>query len=361
MTLPEDEARRSPRRQFVVRGLGTLASVPILLAACGGDDEAAPPGAAEAPATTGAATTTGAAEEATGPWSFTDDFGNVVELPSPPQKVVAEQDAAAALWELGIVPVGVFAQFPLAEVPQFEGRDVSGIASVGEVYGELNLEVLAGLEPDLIVTSLTPTYPPLRGFADEEQVETVRAIAPIVVFDASLPATTMLGRLEELAGSLGADLESPEVTEIRQRFEDAVQELKATAAEKPGLTVLAASASPDNFWVANPRDFTDLQEYQRWGVQMVVPAGKERFFQQLSWERADTYPADLIFLDSRLGTSFLESDALEEQPTWGTLPAVQAGQVVPWLPVTVATYEWFTRDIEELTAGMRSANADVVS
>jgi iron complex transport system substrate-binding protein len=350
MTLPEDEARRTTRRQFVVGGLGALASVPILLAACGGDDEAAPADAAEAPAATGAAT------EATGPWSFTDDFGNVVELPSPPQKVVAEQDAAAALWELGIVPVGVFAGTPLADVPQFEGRDVSGIATVGEVYGELNLEVLAGLEPDLIVTARVADFP-LRGFTDDKQVETVAAIAPIIAFNASRPATEVLQRLEELATSLGADVEAPEVAEIRSRFDEAVAALQAAAAEKPGLTVLAASATPDNFYAANPGDFTDLQEYQRWGVEMVVPTGKEPFFQVLSWEQADKYPADLIFFDSRPG--LLEAAA--EKPTWQALPAVQAGQVVRWLPVTVVTYEWFTRDIEALAAGITSANADVVS
>ena len=44
---------------------------------------------------------------ADGAWSFTDDAGKTVELPSRPLKIAADMNAASALWDFGIRPAAV--------------------------------------------------------------------------------------------------------------------------------------------------------------------------------------------------------------------------------------------------------------
>src|SRR5687767_2063778 len=46
------------------------------------------------------------ATPATGEWSYTDVLGNTVTLPEAPVRIVANIVTAAALWDLGIHPVG---------------------------------------------------------------------------------------------------------------------------------------------------------------------------------------------------------------------------------------------------------------
>src|SRR5262245_60469474 len=45
------------------------------------------------------------AESADGEWSVMDDAGRTVTLPARPQRIVADMNAASALWDFGIRPV----------------------------------------------------------------------------------------------------------------------------------------------------------------------------------------------------------------------------------------------------------------
>ncbi len=65
-------------------------------------------------------TATLAAEQAeqAGPWTFTDDRGVEVTLESRPQRIVAYETAASALWHVGITPVGIFGGSTAGRQPQ---------------------------------------------------------------------------------------------------------------------------------------------------------------------------------------------------------------------------------------------------
>jgi iron complex transport system substrate-binding protein len=80
-----------------------------------------------------------------------------------PTRIIAQEDAAAALWSFGIRPIATYGYQPLSENPQFEGVDVSGVDTVGEAFGEINIEKIPALDPDLIVTSLWPSEGPAGG------------------------------------------------------------------------------------------------------------------------------------------------------------------------------------------------------
>ena len=93
------------------------------------------------------------AEDA-GSWEFTDDRGVTVSLAQPPQRVVAFVAAAAALWDFGLRPVGIFGpsrrEDGSAGDHQVGNLDLDAVTSVGNTFDEFNIERYAALRPDLL-------------------------------------------------------------------------------------------------------------------------------------------------------------------------------------------------------------------
>lgn len=330
-----------------------LALVPLVLAACGGSDDDG-----------GSTASTAEAAAASGPWSFTDDRGVTVELDETPETIVAYDTAGSALWYQGIVPAAIFGGAPLSQDNAlFDGLDVSQSESIGEVYGEINLEKLAALEPDLVVTAYDPAQELPFGFKNEQQLETVESFAPVVAIDSIPVPSKVIERFGELADALGADPEDPERVEARERFEAAAAALQETAAEKTDISVAAVGPFEDGLYFAQPARFPALEEYADWGVRFTSigdkPTAKskefqvEDFWQVVSYEQADRYPADLILHDILPGS--LDLETLDKKPTWRALPAVQAGQLVPWRKLQAWSYPLYADEIEQLTEGLEAA------
>jgi iron complex transport system substrate-binding protein len=333
MNPPDHAVTGTSRPQFVARSLGALgavSSLPLALAACGGDDERASAGAPG------------------GPWTFKDDRGVEVELPSRPERIVAHEYAAVALWDYGIRPVGIYGSVALDEQPLMKDFDLTGIESVGEVWGEVNLEALAAARPDLIVSTYWPSEKLVGGIKDDKLERKMSAIAPIVGIHAQVPATTTIAHFEALAGRLGADLQAGELSAIRERFDDAVSAFRAAAERKRGLRVLAVATALDALYVAKTEDYSDLREYDSWGLNIVSGKSSDPYWETLSWEHADKYPADLILYDGRAHAPGPEE--LAELPVWPRLPAVEAGQISPRHMEEAVSYRLFAGHIEELTA-----------
>lgn len=78
------------------------------------------------------------------------------------------------------------------------------------------------------------------------------------------------------------------------------------------------------------------------------------FWTVVSYERADGFPADLIMHDVQAGS--LTLDGLAKKPTWRSLPAVKAGQLLEWQKVQPWSHPLYTKEIELLTAGLEQAN-----
>ncbi|MGH3915751.1 MAG: hypothetical protein ACRDTC_20425 [Pseudonocardiaceae bacterium] len=159
---------------------------------------------------------------AAGPWTFTDDRGVTVTRPSRPIRIVTNDQAGAALATLGVRPVGIFSSAPMDQNPILEGVDLAGIESVGEVYGEINVEKLAALAPDLVVTPFDPHQDDLPfGFVDGPAQGQVEAFVTIVTIDGIKDPVDVMKRFEQLAAALGADLQAPAIVATRRRFEEA--------------------------------------------------------------------------------------------------------------------------------------------
>ncbi|WBB53051.1 ABC transporter substrate-binding protein [Verrucosispora sp. WMMD573] len=332
-------ARRLSRRGLLAVGGGAVAAA---LVGCGRDDASEANG-----------------DNTSGPWSFTDDRPEKVTADARPERVVAFTGSAAALVDFGLGReiVGVFGETKKADgsvEPQAGDLDVESVEILGNVWGEFSVEKYAALRPELLVTHMYD--PGAYWYVPDESKDKILPLAPVVtITTARVPMTKPIERYAQLAESLGADLSAPKVTDAKARFEAAAEAVRQAVAANPGIKVMAASGSPDLFYVSNPKVSTDLMYFAELGVDIVVPTKLEAgdYFEALSWENAGKFPADLILLDNR-GTALQPTD-LAAKPTWKQLPAVQAGQVTPWDAVPRFSYAGAAPLLENLAKAIQGA------
>jgi iron complex transport system substrate-binding protein len=293
-----------------------------------------------------------------GSWSFTDDRGQRATAAGRPGRVVAYVGTAAALRDFGVGDeiVGVFGPTKLTDGgpdPLAGDLDLDKVTVLGNAWGEFNIERYAALRPELLVTNIY--QPNALWFVPDDSQKKILALAPsvgITVAKVSLPEPVR--RYAELAAALGADLEAKQVTDAKARFERAAETLRRAAKAGGGIKVMAASGSADLFYVSDPGVYADLTYFRELGVDFVVPKQVTGgFFESLSWENADKYPADLILLDNR--TAALGPKDLAAKPSWSKLPAVRAGQVTPWLSEPRFSYAGCAPLIESLAQAVQNA------
>ncbi|QEU95300.1 ABC transporter substrate-binding protein [Streptomyces kanamyceticus] len=338
-------SRRSPSTALNRRGVitaGGALGVGALLTACGGGEEKRSGGDAKT-------------------WRFEDDRGKTARSAAPPKKIVAYIGAAAALHDLGIECTGVFGPTKLKNgEPDIQAADidVDKVTVIGNAWGEFSIEKYAALEPDLLVSTMNVA--PTLWYVPEESAKKITSLAPSVgILTAKSSLTHVIGRFAELAESLGADLKAAKVTAAKKRFEAACETLrKAAKAAKArgGIKVMAIAAQDPLLYVGNPASFTDLRHYKSLGVEFVTPAkpSSAGFFEELAWENADAYDADLILVDRRTG-NLQPADLKKSKPTWAKLPAVRAGQVVSWSNEAQFSHAGYAPLIEQLAAAITDA------
>ncbi|MET9534098.1 MULTISPECIES: ABC transporter substrate-binding protein [unclassified Streptomyces] len=311
--MPNARASHFSRRGILAAG-GVI-GIGAALSACGSTD----------------AKSSGSAKSDTGPWSFKDDRGITAKADATPTKIVAFTGTAAALHDYGVEVTAVFGPTRTkdgkADV-QAGDLDINKVEILGNVWGEFNVEKYAALGPQLLITGMYDKG--ALWYVPDESKSKILKLAPstaLMVARTSMPAA--LQRHAELAESLGADLKAKKVTDAKARFEKAAARLRSAAKANPKIKVLIGSASADLLYISTPEPSADLRYFKELGVNIVVPkkVDKTGWFESLSWENADKYPADIIMMDNR--TSAIQPSALKSKPTWGELPAVKAGQVIP--------------------------------
>jgi iron complex transport system substrate-binding protein len=287
--------------------------------------------------------TPAASPAAEGEWTFTDDKGVTVTLPARPQRIVADVNAAAPLWDFGIRPVALFG-WNASESGDFGDAggniDPTGLAIVGDATEPIKPEPVAAQHPDLIVTiTWTPDDPTEYWSIDTEILPQVQPIAPIVAISATGSADVNTERFAELAASLGADLSTPEQAAAKAAYDQALADFPVKAAEKADLTILFAYLdTSDLVYIANAPDWADLTLYANLGFNIVKPDAEQfSFWEELSAEQAGKYPTDVIFHSTRLGT--LSADEMKAHPIFSQLPAVKAGQIAGWNQDFIMSYQ----------------------
>jgi ABC-type Fe3+-hydroxamate transport system substrate-binding protein len=300
------------RREFIV-GAGAIAGA-VLLGACEPDDE---------PGTRARS------------WSFTDDRGIEVTATEQPARIVVYEDFLPVFWQYGLRPVGVLAQSALEDnihitaTAERLGIELSETQALSTVYGEVNLEQMAGLQPDLTVSWFnTLADEAAYGFANASMDDRAEAIAPFVLFDVhnTVPVGTI--RATELVTALGG--QEPAGGSGRDRYDAAATRITAAATAKPGMRVLCAlPIGADGVFVADPDIYPLTALLASLGVSVIDKPGEAW---QYSWELVPTeLRSDVVLLGQE--ESYPSSDELAaEYPTWGRHPAVEAGQVASVYP-----------------------------
>ncbi|WP_281373542.1 ABC transporter substrate-binding protein [Streptomyces physcomitrii] len=328
---------------------GILASAAALalaapLTACGGD--------ADEDSTEG-----GAKSGGKGPWTFKDDRGRKVSLDSRPRTLVAFVSTAAALYDYGVEVKGIFGPSKPVDGkpnPQAGRLPLSKLTSLGTEFGQFSIEKYAALGPDLLISNMFP--PPDLWFVPEESRKKIESLAKTVgISVAHTSLLQPLRRTAELAESLGADLKAPEVVKAKKDFDKAVEELRAAARDNGGIKVLAMTGDDQQMYVAVPDSYCDLHFFKELGIEFVEGKKSDEwgFWEFLSWENADKYHADLIMIDNRSNAQSPEE--LKRHKTWLQLPAVKAGQTVPWAMEERYSYLGYTPVLKSLTEAIRKA------
>lgn len=311
------------RRGFLVGG--TAAAALLGLAACGDNNTTAGPSMSDK-------------------WSFTDDRGNRIDLPRRPKRIVAFIDCAAALASYGIEAIGYFGATigPDPRNGTFETTDATPLGTT-----EVNLEKLAALQPDLVVTnSWFANGSPNVILDHESKVSEVAPVAVISMLHRDVSA--IVARYGQLAASLGAD--TSKAPEAKAGFDAACAAVRRAAG--PGLRVIETYNHNDaGVWVADPDYWPFTQTLAELGLTMQRP-GKANGDPVIliSWENIGSLQADVILnQDPTLASS--------DQPTWRRLPAVQANQVISqdtgWYCFTYPTYARLLTQLAQSLGGFR--------
>lgn len=322
------------RRLGLAAGAVTLAS---LLAACG-DDDPAPQASGDAPV---------------GPWTWTDDRGDTVTLDAMPERIVVSQWLLPAFWALGIQPVGVLTFMPWDDIDGYAeaGIEEGDVEVLSTSYGEVDLERMVALRPDLIVLDSYAGSETLWGFTEISQQRKAAQIAPMVAVSAETGLVEGTEARRELAAALGADLESDEAVAAKQEFDDATEQLTGILADKADLSVAVVGPFADGMWVAPAEDYADLAYLEGLGLDVwkpsPVPDGDI-----LSWENAAAVDADLVLIDDRDDVTKAGAD----NPVFTTLPAVEAGQVAAaWRFALPYEYGAFARSFRAMAGPIEAA------
>jgi iron complex transport system substrate-binding protein len=129
----------------------------------------------------------------------------------------------------------------------------------------------------------------------------------------------------------------------------ALDKVRQAAIGKDDIKVLLVSRSVDSFYAADPKNFPEIQTLEEAGVEFVDVAADPAsggFFEELSWEQAGKYEADVILYDAREAPDVAAKVSNIE--TWSRLPAVRAGQVYEWKTAAPYSYEQYAPIFEDV-------------
>lgn len=284
-------------------------------------------------------------------WSFTDDKGITTKLDSPPEVLLMDLNVAAPLWDFGVKPDGLFGWSvnPDGSIGPAGGNvDGTDIPRIGNVNEPFQLEPAVNLGPDLILTlTWAPEVPGEYWSIDPDLVSPTLEIAPILALSGTGRADKNLLRFAELAGALGADLDSEEPSQAKAGYESALAEFKETVATTD-LVTLFVYLAPGETYIVNPPDWGDLNFFTELGLKTVVPeveAGS--YFHEISNEVAINYPADIMFVSTHDGR--MPNEEIQAMPGWRLHPAVAAGQIFDWNQDFIQSYQGMKAALDNVT------------
>lgn len=267
-----------------------------------------------------------------------------ITLDRPVERIAMDFYSAAALAPYGIKPVAVYG-FGQNESPG-KSFDQTGVEVVGTDM-ELDLEALAGTNPDIIIA-----YGNERGngwtWWEDKLTEQVSKLAPFVPVKLSggTPGD-MFAQYAAIAQALGKDTETGAIAEQRKGFEDARQRIRDITADKEELTVLLANFSREIIYTAKELGVASMLTED--GLHLVGPdSGADSSWAEVSWEKISDYPADVMLIHDA-------SADYEDNPIFKSLLPVEHDQLDTWDDKRAYTYDGYTKWLGELANVLEGA------
>lgn len=244
-----------------------------------------------------------------------------IEVPANPQRVAAIGNTSLPFIDLGGAPIGVttMRSSALDLLPAEQRATYAAAVNLGASGGEVDLELLASLEPDLILAQMPAgDFEPLQ--------ERLESIAPTVYFGLGTEWKTLADALAA-AGNLTVSLD-----EQKAEFADQVATIQSTYGEVIDDTAFVmldryASSDPGTFVVTH----IGCVEIARDDVGLNLPEnadgdnGDTLTFEQIG-ELAEyeviLYPVDAEGQPTEPFAPVIEANA------WMALPAVTSGRAL---------------------------------
>lgn len=299
-----------PRRASLMAALLAMA---MLLAACASSDPAASspqdddtPVAAE---TSDDGEAGSESEAAPGPRVVAHAMGETT-IEGTPQRVVVldtgELDSAVAL---GITPVGAVVVSDSIGFPDYLADAVADVTEVGTI-AEPNLETIASLQPDLILSSKSrheAIYPQLSQIAPTVFTEQV--------------GVTWRENFELHAEALGM---TDQANGLLDTYDTAVADLAtALGDDLPEVSIIRSLGEQIRIMMKASFIGTIIDDV---GLPRPAPQDQDVFMEEGNLERVPDMDGDLIII-SRFGDEHGHLEQIMDSPAWQDLRAVQTDNV----------------------------------
>lgn len=307
-----------------VRRTSTLVLAAALLAAltaCGSDEGGASSAAGNSDVAEGGRLF-GTADEATAalgsdaepgefPRTVTHALGET-EIPDRPERVVVlDGGELDAVLTLGVVPVGLANPEGISGPPSYLADQLEDVTEVGTI-NSLNLEAIAGLEPDLILGSQ------LRA---EALYEPLAQIAPTVF--SIRPGFPWKENFLLIADALGAENQAEQALNDYQVRAD---EVRGSVDGDPSISLVRFM--PDRIRLYGNLSFIGVILDD---VDLARPPNQDidELATEVSTETVSEADADWIFYSSYGPVDQTAEESVLGGPLWSSLTAVQNGQARP--------------------------------
>ena len=272
------------------------------------------------PDTSGTTSGEGAASDQGSEMITVEDMKGTVSIPANPQRVVDVSGSADELIILDVPFVGSAntSMFDGVTVPPnleeyFTENNVEVVGNYSGSVGELNLEKIAELNPDLIIMNIR----------HEKVYDQLKEIAPTVMLDDDMNYVNWKGRFQQLGEWFGKeDIVTQWLEDYDKKSAEFAEKVKAVTGDETFAVIEKNSVRTGSYYVYRTGGPGELvYDAMKLPASSGVPEGV--WGEVVDAEYFSKIDADHIFFFSDDGTVGDTADL----PTWQNLKAVKNGNV----------------------------------